>query len=164
MSPRTSPEPHAHPTQGRSFGGGPVVAQTGNDVRVSRRRFLVLAAVLVALNAFFWLTQVGSALPQAVIDRFFGPRLIRAEVVVRAGPGVVDDFRIDRGVITAATPGSIVLRERDGTFVTIEVAGNARVVGSATITDVSQLRRRLRVLVVRRPNAPAHLIEVESGG
>ena len=164
MSPRTSPEPHAQPTQGRSFGGGPVVAQTGNDVRVPRRRFLVLAAVLVALNAFFWLTQVGFALPQAVIDRFFGPRLIRAEVIVRAGPGVVNDFRIDRGVITAATPGSIVLRERDGTFVTIEVAGNARVVGSASITGVSQLRRSLRVLVVRKANSPAHLIQVESGG
>ena len=125
---------------------------------------MVLATVLVALNAFFWLTQVGSALPQAVIDRFFGPRLIRAEVIFQGAPGVVNDFRIDRGVITAATPGSIVLRERDGTFVTIEVASDARVVGSATITDVSQLRRRLRVLVVRKANAPAHLIEVESGG
>jgi hypothetical protein len=164
MSPRTSPDPHAQPSQGRPFEGGPAVAQTGNDVRVSRRRFMVLAAVLVALNAFFWLTQVGAALPQAVIDRFFGPRLIRAEVVVRAGPGVVNDFRIDRGVITAATPGSIVVRERDGTFVTIEVEGNARVIGSASVTGVSQLRRGLRVLVVRKANAPAHLIEVESRG
>jgi hypothetical protein len=123
---------------------------------------MVLAAALVALNAFFWLTQVGSALPRAVIDRFFGPRLIRAEVVVRAGPGVVNDFRIDRGLIMDATPGSIVLRERDGTLVTVEVAADARVVGSAGVTGVSQLRPRLRVLVVRKVNAPAHLIEVES--
>jgi hypothetical protein len=125
---------------------------------MSRRRFAVLALVLVALNAFFWVAQAGFALPQALIDRFFGPRMIRAEVLVQNGPADVRDFRIDRGKIVAASAGSITLRERDGTVVTIQVAANARINGG------SQLRPGLRVLVVRQANSPAHLIQVEGRG
>jgi hypothetical protein len=128
-----------------------------------KHRFLLLAAVLVAVNVFFWLAQVGSALPQALIDRFFGPRMVRAEVILQ-GPKGVNDFRIDRGVVTAVSPGSVVLRERDGTVVTIQVAAAARVVGSARVTGVSGLRPGLRVLVVRRANAPANLVQVEGRG
>jgi hypothetical protein len=131
---------------------------------VSRRRFVLLAVALVALNVFFWVAQGGLALPQAVIDRFFGPRLVRAEVILQGGRGVVNDFRIDRGVIASTTSGSIDLRERDGTVVTIQVAVNARVVGSPRITAVSQLRPLLRVLVIRKANAPAHLIQIEGRG
>ena len=127
---------------------------------MNRRRFLLLAATLVALNTFFWLAQGGFALPGALIDRFFGPRLIRAEVIV-GGPNAVNDFRIDRGVITATAPGSITLRERDGTVVTIQVTAATRVHGRPRITDASQLRPPMRVLVVRKANSPATQIQVE---
>jgi hypothetical protein len=127
---------------------------------MSRRRFALLAVALVAVNAFFWVAQAGFALPQALIDRFFGPRMVRAEVVVQGAGGAVRDFRIDRGRITAVAPGSITLRERDGTIVTIEVAGGARIVGLGG----GSLRRGLRVLVVRQANMPAHLVEVEGRG
>jgi hypothetical protein len=127
---------------------------------MSRRRFALLAAILVALNTFFWLAQGGFALPGALIDRFFGPRLIRAEVVV-GGPRAVNDFRIDRGVITSVAPGSITIRERDGTIVTVSVTPGTRVLGGARFTDVSQLRPPLRILVVRKVNAPAMQIQVE---
>ena len=86
---------------------------------MSRRRFAVLLVALVAVNAFFWVAQGSFALPRAMIDRFFGPRMIRAEVILQAPGGAVNDFRLDRGVITAVTPGSIDLRERDGSTVTI---------------------------------------------
>jgi len=129
---------------------------------MSRRRFALIAVVLVALNVFFWVAQGGFALPQALIDRFFGPRMIRAEVVVQSAPGVVRDYRIDRGRIAAAAPGSITLRERDGTLVTIQVAANARIVGLGGPVDASQLRRGLRVLVFRQANSPANLVQVES--
>jgi hypothetical protein len=131
---------------------------------MNSKRFLLLGAVLVALNAFFWLAQGGFALPQALIDRFFGPRMIRAEVILQGARGVVNDFRLDRGVITATGPGSITLRERDGTLVTIPVAAGARVVGSPRFTDVSRLRPPLRVLVVRKANTPANVIQVEGRG
>jgi hypothetical protein len=129
---------------------------------MSRRRFAVLACVLVAVNAFFWLAQGGFALPRGVIDRFFGPRLIRAEVIVQAPSGVVNDFRLDRGVIASVVPGSLDLRERDGSTVTIPVARRARVVGFGGVTTVRQLRPGMRVLVVHKANAPANLIQVEA--
>lgn len=127
---------------------------------MTRRRFLLLAATLVALNTFFLLAQGGFALPGVLIDRFFGPRLIRAEVIV-GGPNVVNDFRIDRGVIVGITAGSITLRERDGTVVTIPVTATTRVLGRPRIADVSQLRPPMRVLVVRKANAPATQIQIE---
>jgi hypothetical protein len=130
-------------------------------VSMSRRRFALLAVVLVTLNVFFWVAQGGFALPQALIDRFFGPRMVRAEVVVQSAPGIVRDYRIDRGKIAAVAPGSITLRERDGTLVTIQVATNARIVGLGQPADASQLRPTLRVLVFRQANAPANLIQVE---
>ncbi len=130
---------------------------------MSRRRFALLVTVVVVVNAFFWLAQGGFALPGALIDRFFGPRLIRAEVIVGRAQGV-DDFRIDRGVITATSPVSIELRERDGTVVTIPVVASTRVAGPPRFRDVSQLRPGLRVLVVRKANAPAAQIQVEGKG
>ena len=127
---------------------------------MSRRRFALLAVTLVALNSFLWLAQGGFALPAGLIDRFFGQRMIRAEVVI-GGPNAVNDFRIDRGVITSTAPGEITLRERDGTIVTIPVAPSTVVVGSLAITTVGQLRPPMRVLVVRKANAPAQKIQVE---
>jgi hypothetical protein len=129
-------------------------------VIVSRRRFLLLAATLVALNTFFWLAQGSFALPATLIDRFFGPRMIRAEVIL-GGPLAVNDFRLDRGVITAVAPGSITIRERDGTVVTVTVTPATKVFGGPRVADVSQLRPPMRVLVVRKANAPAAQIQVE---
>lgn len=129
---------------------------------VSRRRFALLAVVLVALNGFFWLAQGSLAIPQRLIDRFFGPRMVRAEVVVQSADGIVRDYRIDRGQIVTAVSGSITLRERDGTFVTIQVAANARIVGLGRPGDSSELRPNVRVLVFRQANRPADLIQVEN--
>jgi len=128
-----------------------------------RRRFALLATALAALNAFFWLAQGGFALPRGVIDRFFGPRMVRAEVVVEGG-GVARDYRIDRGRIASVAGSSITLDERDGTTVTIDVAPGARIVGRPRLRRLAQLRPGLRVLVVRQANAPATEIQVEGGG
>jgi hypothetical protein len=130
---------------------------------MSRRRFVILAAFLVVLNASLWLAQGGFALPGALIDRFFGPRLIRAEVIV-GGARRVNDFRIDRGVITAVATGSFTIRERDGTVVMIATSSGTKVVGRPRITDASQLRPPMRVLVVRLANAPATQIKIEGPG
>ena len=133
-------------------------------MNVSRRRFSLLVSALVAVNAFFWLAQGSFALPRAMIDRFFGPRMIRAEVILQGPGGAVNDFRLDRGVITSVTPLSIDLRERDGSTVTILVARRARIAGSPSVTSVAQLRPGMRVLVVHKANARANLVQVEAGG
>ena len=128
---------------------------------MSRRRFLALVCAVVAVNSFFWLAQSGFALPRGLIDRFFGPAMIRSEVIVESPSGGVNDFRLDRGVITAIVPGTLTLRERDGTVVSIAFLRRVKIVGLPSVASARQLRPGMRVLVVRRANAPAHLIRVE---
>ena len=130
---------------------------------MTRRRFMILAVALVAVNSFFWLAQGGFALPKAVINQFFGNRMVRAEVLLQA-PGGVQDWRIDRGVITAVAGTTITLREADATTVTLDIAPNARVQGSPRIFSPAQLRRRLRVVVYHQANLPAEVVQVEGAG
>jgi hypothetical protein len=126
---------------------------------VKRRKFMLLAVTLVALNTFFWLAQGGFALSKAVINDLFGPRLIRAEVLVQTPTGTAD-YRIDRGVILATSPTSLTLREVNGEQVTVDLASNASVQGRG-IFSVSQLRKRMRVTVLRDANGPVSQIQVE---
>jgi hypothetical protein len=130
---------------------------------MKRRRFLFLATALLALNAFFWLAQGGFALPRAVINQFFGGNMVRAEVIVEQG-GTTQDWRIDRGVITAISGTNVTLRERDNTSVTLQLDPNARVQGPPRFGSVAQLRRRLRVVLYRQSTAPATLVQVEGLG
>ena len=127
---------------------------------MKRRRFIALAAALLALNAFFWLAQSGFALPKALINQFFGPNMVRAEVIVANGAGT-QDWRIDRGVITAVSGTTVTLRERDNTSVTLPLDPAARVQGPARISSIAQLRRRLRIVVYRQADLPATLVQVE---
>jgi len=59
---------------------------------MNRRRFMFLTLALVALNSFFWLAQGGFALPGAIINQFFGNRMVRAELLVQAGGGSIQDW------------------------------------------------------------------------
>jgi hypothetical protein len=130
---------------------------------MNRRRFMFLAVTLVALNTFFWLATGGLALSKAVITRFFGPSMIRAEVLVQNG-ATVQDWRIDRGVITAVAGTTLTLRESDSTTVTVTVDPNARVQGSGRFSNVASLRKRLRVVVYHQANLPADFVQVEGVG
>jgi hypothetical protein len=127
---------------------------------IRRRRFLVLATALIAVNSFFWLAQSGFALPQAIINQFFGGKMIRSEVLISA-PGGTQDWRIDRGVITAISGTAVTLLEKDATVVSLQIDPNARVQGSARFASVGQLRRKLRVVIYRQADQPATLVQVE---
>jgi hypothetical protein len=127
---------------------------------VTSRRFLYLATALVAVNSFFWIAQSGFALPKAIINQFFGGNMIRAEAVV-ATAGGTQDWRIDRGVITALSGTDVTLRERDATVVSLQLDPNARVQGPARFSSVPQLRRRLRVVLYRQADQPVSLVQVE---
>jgi hypothetical protein len=130
---------------------------------MKRRRFLFLATALLAVNAFFWLAQGGFALPKAIVNQFFGANMVRAEVIVEQA-GTTQDWRIDRGVITAISGTNVTLRERDNTSVVLQLDPNARVQGPARFGSVAQLRRRLRIVVYRQSTGPATLVQVEGLG
>jgi hypothetical protein len=127
---------------------------------VTRRRFMLLAVALVAVNAFFWLAQSGFAIPQALINQFFGKRMVRAEVVLQAADGSIQDWRIDRGVITSISGSTYTLRERDGTTATVQIDPRARVLPYG-FGGVAQLRRRLHVVVYHQANLAAEIVQVE---
>ena len=124
---------------------------------------MILVAALVAVNSFFWLAQGGFALSKAIIAQFFGNRMVRAEVLVQS-PAGVQDWRIDRGVITAVSGTTLTLLEKDGTTVTLDVSPSARVQGSPRYSSVPLLRKRLRVVVYHQANLPAELVQVEGVG
>ncbi|HET8529020.1 MAG TPA: hypothetical protein VFL60_08920 [Gaiellaceae bacterium] len=128
---------------------------------MTRRRFMLLAVTLVALNTFFWLATTGLALPKAIVNEFFGNKLVRAEVILNA-PGGAQDWRIDRGVITAVAAGTVTVREADGTSVSVPVDPAARIQGPARFSSAAKLRPRLRVVVYHQANQPAQLVQVEA--
>ena len=130
---------------------------------MNRRRFLLLVSALVAVNSFFWLAQSGFALPKAIIGQFFGGNMIRSEVLI-AVPGGTEDWRIDRGVITSIAGTTVMLKERDGTVVSVQLDPNAKVQGPARIANVAELRKKLRIVVYRQADQPATLVQVEGIG
>ena len=134
---------------------------------MGRRRFAVLAVLLVAVNAFFWLAASGFALPAGgIVQSLFGAKLIRAEVVWSDG-GKIQDTRIDRGVIatiTTTAPATITLREKDGSVDPIPLATTVSVHLGATFGTLDQLRRGMRVVVSRPATGPADTIQVEGFG
>jgi len=136
-------------------------------VSVNRRRFTVLAFVLVAVNVFFWLAGSGLALSGGgggLLQTLLGGRLIRAEIVWQAPDGTIRDSQLYRGVITAISPGSITLREKDRPADVIPVAPDAVVRNGLQAETTSALKRGMRVLVEVPANAPADTIQVEGFG
>jgi hypothetical protein len=72
-----------------------------------------------------FVVQPALAVPRALANLLFGPRMMRAEVVVMDGG--LRDYRVDRGRITGARGTMLRLRERDGTVLTLSVAPDADV-------------------------------------
>jgi hypothetical protein len=112
--------------------------------------FMAAAIVLAALA----LAQVGAAGSAGLGSFFFGPKLVRAEIVMNEG-GTIHDYRVDRGKIRAIAPGSLTLFERDGTLVTVPVATTADIRLGGVAVPFSRLRRGFGATTVRDGSAPA---------
>jgi hypothetical protein len=124
---------------------------------VGRRLAIVSVAAFVALNVALWLAQGVLALPASLGSYFFGPKMVRAEVILKSN-GVVHDYRIDRGKIRGVSSSSLTLAERDGTLVTIAVAPNVEVKLNGVATTIGALRPRMTATTVREGNGPATTI------
>ena len=122
------------------------------------RRFILLAAVLVALNVTLWFAAPGLALRKAVVKELFGPTMMRAEVIQKDGT----DWRLDRGVITSVNGAQLVLREADGKVQSIPISTTTRVIRLGHRLPLSSLARRWHVLVTwQSPLGPAQSVDVE---
>ena len=121
------------------------------------RRFLAIAAAAVAVAAFA-LVQGGAAGLNSLGNFFFGPKLVRAEVVTNEG-GVIHDYRVDRGRIRVVASSSLTLYERDGTLVTIPVSSTSDVRLGGVSVPLTRLRRGFVATTVREGSAAASIVE-----
>ena len=124
-------------------------------MKTRRAKGLGIVVALLAVNATLLLAQPGLALPGSLGNYFFGPKLVRAEVLVKDG-GVLHDYRIDRGVIRAKADGTLTLLERDGTLVPIPVAPTAAITIGGRPAAYAALRRGMVATVIRDGDAPAN--------
>lgn len=120
------------------------------------RRSLGIATAAVTLAAFA-LVQGGAAGIGSLGSFFFGPKLIRAEVITNEG-GTIHDYRVDRGKIRAVTSSSLTLFERDGTTVSVPVAATADVTLGGLSVPLNRLRRGFTATTVRDGSAAASIV------
>jgi hypothetical protein len=125
-----------------------------------RSKALWAVAALLLVNAVLLAAQPGFALPGSLGSYFFGPALVRADVLVKDA-GAVHLYRVDRGIIRSKAGGSLVLRERDGSLVTIPVASFATITIGGQPAAYSALRRTMTATVIREGDNPA--TEVRAG-
>lgn len=131
-----------------------------------RRKRTVWLAAAAALVAGLALVQGGAAGPGSLGAFFFGPKLVRAEVIMQDG-STTHDYRVDRGKLRAVALGSVTLLERDGTTVTVPVLASADIRLGGRAVALPRLRLALArgvVLVattIRDGDRPAQAIQVE---
>jgi hypothetical protein len=126
---------------------------------MKRRTVAVLAvSALLALNATLLLVQPGLALPGSLAAWLLGPKMVKAEIVVKDG-GTTYDYRIDQGKIRAVTSTSLTLFERTGDVVTIPVSPGARVTLGGKTVLLTALKKGMRAQTVRNGSAPADTVQ-----
>jgi hypothetical protein len=120
----------------------------------------LLAGLLLAFNVVLALSQSSGALPLGLGNRFLGPNMLRAEIVVKVG-GSYHDYLLDNGRIRNLNAGTslVTLVEKDGKVVSVPVAPNARITLNGTVVPFSSLRRGLRAMTIRDGNAPADTVQ-----
>jgi hypothetical protein len=119
---------------------------------------LLVVATLLALNATLLLVQPGLALPGSLAAWLLGPKMVKAEIVVKDG-GTTYDYRIDQGKIRAVTSTSLTLFERTGDVVTIPVSPGARVTLGGKTVLLTALKKGMRAQTVRNGSAPADTVQ-----
>jgi len=120
------------------------------------RAMFVTAAAAGAVVALV-LVQTGAAGMRSLGNDFFGPKLVRAEVITSEG-GAIHDYRVDRGRIRSIGPGSLTLLEKDGTLVSVPVAATADVTLHGDRVLLTRLRRGLVATTVRDGAAAASIV------
>jgi hypothetical protein len=112
---------------------------------------LVVLACIAALAA----PALGARpIPASVSGYLLGPKLIRAEIVVKGN--TVHDYRLDRGKLVKRSNGrTLNLLERDGTKTSVTVAPGARIFLNGAFTTLKRLRAGTQIAVAHDGDLPA---------
>src|SRR5256885_10818370 len=126
---------------------------------MTRRTFaLLVVAALLALNATLLLVQPGLALPGSLAAYLLGPKMVKAEVVIKDGKTTYD-YRIDQGRLRAVSSTSVTIYERTGDVVVVPVSPGARVTLGGKAVLLTALRKGMRVQTMRNGSAPADTVQ-----
>jgi hypothetical protein len=130
-------------------------------MKTKRSKALWAVAAVLLVNAVLIVAQPGFALPGSLGNYFFGPKLVRADVLVKDG-GALHLYRVERGTIrTKPAGGTLQLLERDGTIVPITISPAAAITIAGRPASFAALRRGMVATVIREGDAPA--TEVRAG-
>jgi hypothetical protein len=124
-----------------------------------RTLFLAAFAALLTLNAVLLLVQPGFALPNALTSYLLGPKMVKAEIVLKDGSGL-HDYRLDQGKIRAVGSSSVTLLERTGELVTIPVGPGTRITVGGRTVSLAALKRGMRATAMREGSGAAISIQV----
>jgi hypothetical protein len=123
---------------------------------MSSRRFALLAAILATLS-LTWFVAPGLAIRKAIVVQFFGPRMVRAQVLEKTGV----QMNLDRGVITQVNSTQLSLKEFDGRIQSIPLSTSTRVIHFGRQLPLSSLAAKWRVLVTWPATGAAEYVDVE---
>ena len=126
---------------------------------MTRRTFaLLVVAALLAVNATLLLVQPGLALPGSLAAYLLGPKMVKAEVVIKDGKTTYD-YRIDQGRLRAVSSTSVTIYERTGDVVVVPVSPGAQVTLGGKAVLLTALKKGMRVQTVRNGSAPADTVQ-----
>jgi hypothetical protein len=132
-----------------------------DNQRAMRRRIATWALVgLFAVNGAALAVGPAAGLPRGLGNYFFGPKLVRADVVVRDGG--IREFRLDRGRLLRKQGASLMVREADGTVVVVRVAPGATILLNGRAAVLAELTNGMTVTTVREGGAAASEIRART--
>ena len=98
------------------------------------------------------------AIPYNVVSYLLGPRMLRAEVALKSADNVLHDYLLDRGRIRQLNGPTVVLREADGTVVSMATSSFVRVKVNGKDASYTQLRRGMMATTMHDGDKPADQI------
>jgi hypothetical protein len=125
-----------------------------------RRRFTVLAALLVTLNLGLWVVPQGLALQRVVVATLFGKNLVRADVTENNG----NEWRIARGVVVSNNNALqlLTIQESDSKVEAISTSSSTKVTGGSKPLTINKIKPGWHVLVTwLAPDGAADQVVVE---
>jgi hypothetical protein len=122
-----------------------------------RRRYVLLAGVLVALNVALLLASPGFAIRRALVNQLFGPKMVRAQAFEKTGL----EWNLDRGVIKSVDGTQVTLKEADGRIEQIPLSGTTQVIRFQRRLPLTVLAPKWHVLVTWPANGAAASVDVE---
>jgi hypothetical protein len=133
----------------------------GHNAKVLRRnRYVLTVAAFLTLNAALWFATAAFSLPRTLMSYLLGPKMIRGEIALKDGNGVLHDYRLDAGRIKSIdrVNTTVTLKERDGQVVTVPIGTSARITINGKPVGFGALRVRMQAQTLRDHDNGAHLV------